>query len=59
MYCWDEAKNETNREKHKIGFAFAPRVFAGLVSEAQDTRTTYETRINAFGYVDGRLYACT
>lgn len=45
MYCWDDAKNESNREKHGIGFAAAALIFEGLVAEVQDTRTTFETRI--------------
>ncbi|MFP5514755.1 MAG: BrnT family toxin [Alphaproteobacteria bacterium] len=59
MYCWDDAKNESNREKHGIGFAAAALVFEGLVAEVQDTRTTFETRINAFGLINGRLFVCT
>ncbi|PWC89811.1 hypothetical protein TSH100_04010 [Azospirillum sp. TSH100] len=59
MYCWDDAKNETNKEKHGIAFAAAALVFEGLVTEVHDTRTTYETRINAYGLIDGRLFVCT
>lgn len=59
MYCWDDAKNESNREKHGIGFAAAPLVFEGVVVEVQDPRTTFEIRINAFGLINGRMFVCT
>ncbi|MBK1840307.1 BrnT family toxin [Azospirillum sp. YIM B02556] len=59
MYCWDDAKNETNIEKHGVGFVAAALVFEGLVAEIQDTRTTSEIRINAFGLINGRLFVCT
>ncbi|CAO3426074.1 BrnT family toxin [Azospirillum argentinense] len=60
MFCWDDAKNETNIEKHGIGFAAAALLFEGLTVEVPDTRQAYgETRINAFGYINGRLFvAC-
>ncbi len=50
MFCWDDAKNETNIKKHGIGFAAAALLFEGLTVEVPDTRHTHETRINAFGY---------
>ncbi|TWA55975.1 ribonuclease toxin BrnT of type II toxin-antitoxin system [Azospirillum baldaniorum] len=47
MFCWDDAKNETNIEKHGIGFAAAALLFEGLTVEVPDTRHAYgETRIN-------------
>lgn len=59
MHCWDDAKNETNKAKHGVGFEAAALVFDGLVAEAPDTRHTDETRINAFGLIAGRLFICT
>lgn len=59
MFCWDDAKDESNLEKHGIGFAAAALVFEGLVVEVHDTRTTFETRINAFGLINGRMFVCT
>lgn len=58
MFCWDDAKNETNIEKHGIGFAAAALLFEGLTVEVPDTRHTHETRINAFGTINGRLFVC-
>lgn len=60
MFCWDEAKNDRNVEKHGIGFAAARLLFEGLVTEVPDTRRSYgEIRINAFGTIEGRLFVCT
>lgn len=51
------------RDQHRedgIGFAAAALLFEGLTVEVPDTRHAYgETRINAFGYINGRLFvAC-
>lgn len=59
MYCWDERKDEINRAERKLGFAAAALLFARPVVEVEDTRHPYpETRINAYGRIDGRLYVC-
>ncbi|GAA4249972.1 BrnT family toxin [Azospirillum formosense] len=55
--CWDDAKNETNIEKHGIGFVAATLLLEGLTVEVPDTRHAYGgTRINAFGTINGRLF---
>ncbi len=60
MFCWDEAKNATNIEKHGVGFAAAALLFEALTAEIPDARYAYgETRINAYGYIAGRLFVCT
>lgn len=59
MYCWDEAKNDSNIDKHGIGFAAAALLFEGPVTDVEDTRFPYgETRLNAYGTTDGRLFVC-
>lgn len=59
MFCWDEGKNDSNIDKHGIGFAAAPLLFEGLITEVADTRFPYgETRLNAYGAIGGRLFVC-
>ncbi|WP_207458338.1 BrnT family toxin [Azospirillum sp. SYSU D00513] len=60
MFCWDEAKYQSNVEKHKVSFDLASLIFDGLTVEWEDTRFAYgEVRINAFGYLNSRLFTCT
>jgi uncharacterized DUF497 family protein len=39
---WDEKKNASNLEKHKIDFEFALQIFDGITLEKLDTRQNYE-----------------
>jgi uncharacterized protein len=60
MFCWDEAKFQSNLEKHKVSFVLASILFQNVTVEIDDERFDYgERRINAFGYVQGRLFVCT
>lgn len=60
MFCWDENKAESNLAKHKVSFELAGILFDNLLVEIVDNRMQYsETRINAFGKINGRLFVCT
>lgn len=53
---WDEAKNQTNIEKHGLSFATASRIFEGPVLTAIDDRFEYgEVCRNSIGAIDGVL----
>ena len=55
---WDSKKETENIHKHGIDFATASRLWDEPVLEREDERRDYgETRILAFGRVDGRLMA--
>ena len=57
---FDEAKNAANLVKHGISLALGAAVLTNLIGEVVDDRTNYnEERMNAFGLVEGRLFACT
>lgn len=57
---FDPAKDAANREKHGVSLVLGAAVLMGLVGEIVDDRRAYgELRMNAFGLVQGRLYACT
>lgn len=59
MFCWDEDKDARNQAERSLGFAAVALLFAGPVVEIEDIRTAYgETRFNAYGYIDDRLYVC-
>jgi len=54
-YEWDEAKNSSNKRKHKISFETAILIWDGFVYEWPDLRFDYgEDRISAVGEIDGR-----
>ena len=57
---FDDAKDDANRAKHGLPLALGAAVLENLIGEVLDDRRDYgEVRINAFGLIDGRLYACT
>jgi len=57
---FDDAKDDANRAKHGLPLALGAVVLENLIGEVLDDRRNYgEARINAFGLIDGRLYACT
>lgn len=48
-YEWDEAKNQSNIQKHGISFDEASYIFDGPVLTNTDTRATDELREISFG----------
>ena len=57
-FIWDEAKNETNKKKHKISFETASRVFNDpyLLTEYDDEHSNLdESRYKNIGMIDGNL----
>jgi uncharacterized protein len=55
---WDSKKETENIRKHGVDFATASRIWDEPILEREDERRDYgETRILAFGKVDGRLMA--
>jgi uncharacterized protein len=55
---WDSKKETENIHKHGVDFATASRIWDEPILEREDERRDYgETRISAFGRVDGRLIA--
>ena len=55
---WDPAKEQKNIEERDLDFSTASRIWGGPVLERIDDRRDYgETRILAFGKIDGRLTA--
>ncbi len=57
---FDDAKDDANRAKHGLPLALGAVVLENLIGEVMDDRRDYgEVRINAFGLIAGRLYACT
>ncbi|WP_420244714.1 BrnT family toxin [Roseiterribacter gracilis] len=58
-FVCNAAKDRWNREVRGVGFAHAIPLFAGAVWEVADRRKDYgESRITAYGLVEGRLYVC-
>ncbi len=57
---FDARKDAENVAKHGVSLGLGIAVLLGRVGEAEDTRRDYgEVRVNAFGFVEGRLFACT
>ena len=57
---FDDAKDATNLAKHGVPLALGAVVLENPLGEIVDGRRDYgEERINAFGLVAGRLFACT
>jgi uncharacterized DUF497 family protein len=55
---WDPAKEEKNINERDLDFTTASRIWDGPVLETIDDRRDYrETRILAFGKINGRLTA--
>ena len=59
-YEFDDEKDAANIAKHGVSLALGAGVLNNRIGEAIDDRRHYgETRMNAFGLVAGRLFACT
>jgi uncharacterized DUF497 family protein len=57
---FDDGKDAVNRAKHGVSLALGALILANPVGEVIDDRRDYgEQRMNAFGLVQGRLFACT
>ena len=55
---WDEAKRQSNLEKHGLDLADAYKIFEGSTWEFEDERFDYgETRVITVGFLDGLLVA--
>ncbi|WP_077273041.1 BrnT family toxin [Acidithiobacillus thiooxidans] len=56
IFEWDEAKRLINLEKHGVDFVDAPKMWAGPMLVAEDTRREYgEPRYVGMGHIEGRL----
>ncbi|MDP1634218.1 MAG: BrnT family toxin [Gallionellaceae bacterium] len=52
-YTWDEAKRQTNRQKHGLYFSDAEKVFASPMVLFKDSRENYdEPRMIGIGLLD-------
>ena len=59
-FDWDNAKEESNRRKHRIDFRTAAKVFLDpYVVEFDERDASGEARFNAIGLVDGRMLFVT
>ncbi len=57
---FDDVKDAANLAKHGVSLALGAVILANAVGEIVDDRWDYgEQRINAFGLVRDRLFACT
>ena len=57
---FDDAKDTANRAKHGVSLALGAIVLQRCIGEIMDDRHDYgEVRMNAFGLVQDRLFACT
>ena len=55
---WDEAKRQSNLEKHRLDLADAYKIFESPTWEFEDERFDYpETRVITVGFLDGLLVA--
>ncbi|MGH7043268.1 MAG: BrnT family toxin [Acetobacteraceae bacterium] len=53
-------KDAVNQAKHGLPFEFGAIVRENRIGETVDNRRDYgETRVNAFGLFEGRLFVCT
>lgn len=53
-FTWDEAKRRSNLVKHRLDFADAPAVFAGITITFEDDRFDYgEERFITLGMLKG------
>lgn len=56
QFTWDEAKRRSNLQKHRLDFADAKAVFAGLTVSIPDNRFAYdEDRFITFGLLEGEV----
>ena len=57
---FDETKDRANRAKRGVSLALGAVVLQRSIGEIADDRRDYgEIRMNAFGLVQDRLFACT
>jgi uncharacterized protein len=57
---WDEDNRKAHLAKHGVDFRRMPALFDGPMDEIVDDRSDYgETRINALGEIEGRVYFVT
>jgi uncharacterized DUF497 family protein len=57
-FVWDEAKRESNLQKHGLDFVDVERMFAGETATILDDRFDYgEERFVTLGLLDGRVVA--
>ena len=57
---FDTAKDAINRRKHGVSLILGAAVLETMIGQIEDDRRDYgETRFNAFGLVNGRLFVCT
>ena len=57
---YDPEKDAANRAKHGVSLALGAVVLENCIGSVVDNRRDYgETRINAFGPVNNRLFVCT
>lgn len=58
IYEWDEAKRQSNQERHKVDFVDVLPLFVKVDSiHLQDTRRDYgEDRFILLGQINGRLF---
>ena len=55
-FTWDEAKRRSNLVKHRLDFADAPAVFAGITLTFEDDRFDYgEQRFITLGILKGAV----
>lgn len=56
---FDDAKDAANIAKHGVSLVLGAVVLENPIGEVLDDRRDYgERRLNAFGMVNGRLFAC-
>ncbi|PYR64770.1 MAG: hypothetical protein DMF87_08025 [Acidobacteria bacterium] len=56
QFEWDEAKSQSNLQKHGLSFADAPLVFDGRTLTFEDVRQDYgEPRYLTVGILEGRV----
>jgi uncharacterized protein len=57
---WDEDNRKAHLAKHGVDFRDVAPIFDGPTDETVDERINYrETRINALGEIEDRVYAVT
>lgn len=60
MVVFDPDKDAANIVKHGVSLSLAETMDIGAAFIRRDDRKDYgETRFNAYGHIDGRLYALT
>ena len=60
QFEFDDVKDAANLARHGVSLALGAVVLANPIGEVVDDRRDYEERrMNAFGLVKGRLFACT